>query len=213
MVPRTRLAALEVATPMADVLRVAASSPYSRLPVYRRTLDNILGILHTKDVVTHFLERGRSGTLMQLVRPIPRVSEAMPADRLLAFLRERRSHQAIVIDAVGIVVGLVTLEDVLGELLGNVPDEFKASRLLPLRLSDGRVRLPGALPMDRASLWVGGAWPPGGITVDEFVRREVGRVPKPLERLAIAGLDAEVEALEAGTVASLIVAPPAEDED
>jgi CBS domain containing-hemolysin-like protein len=213
MVPRARLAALEVATPMADVLRVAASSPYSRLPVYRRTLDNILGILHTKDVVTHFLERGRSGTLMQLVRPIPRVSEAMPADRLLAFLRERRSHQAIVIDAVGIVVGLVTLEDVLGELLGNVPDEFKASRLLPLRLSDGRVRLPGALPMDRASLWVGGAWPPGGITVDEFVRREVGRVPKPLERLAIAGLDAEVEALEAGTVASLIVAPPAEDED
>jgi putative hemolysin len=213
MVPRARLAALEIATPMADVLRVAASSPYSRLPVYRRTLDNILGILHTKDVVTHFLERGRSGTLMQLVRPIPRVSEAMPADRLLAFLRERRSHQAIVIDAVGIVVGLVTLEDVLGELLGNVPDEFKASRLLPLRLSDGRVRLPGALPMDRASLWVGGAWPPGGITVDEFVRREVGRVPKPLERLAIAGLDAEVEALEAGTVASLIVAPPAEDED
>jgi putative hemolysin len=213
MVPRARLAALEVATPMADVLRVAASSPYSRLPVYRRTLDNILGILHTKDVVTHFLERGRSGTLMQLVRPLPRVSEAMPADRLLAFLRERRSHQAIVIDAVGIVVGLVTLEDVLGELLGNVPDEFKASRLLPLRLSDGRVRLPGALPMDRASLWVGGAWPPGGITVDEFVRREVGRVPKPLERLAIAGLDAEVEALEAGTVASLIVAPPAEDED
>ena len=213
MVPRARLAALEVTTPMADALRVAASSPYSRLPVYRRTLDNLLGILHTKDVVTHFLEHGRSGTLAQLVRPIPRVSESMAADRLLAFLRERRSHQAVVMDEAGIVVGLVTLEDVLGELLGNVPDEFKAPRLLPLRLSDGRVRLPGALPMDRASLWVGGAWPPGAITVDEFVRRQIRRVPEPLERLVVGGLDAEVEAVEAGAIMSLIVAPPAEDED
>ena len=213
MVPRARLAALEVTTPMADALRVAASSPYSRLPVYRRTLDNLLGILHTKDVVTHFLEHGRSGTLAQLVRPIPRVSESMAADRLLAFLRERRSHQAVVMDEAGIVVGLVTLEDVLGELLGNVPDEFKAPRLLPLRLSDGRVRLPGALPMDRASLWVGGAWPPGAITVDEFVRRQIRRVPEPLERLVVGGLAAEVEAVEAGAITSLIVAPPAEDED
>lgn len=213
MVPRDRLAALEITTPMADVLRVAASSPYSRLPAYRLTLDNILGILHTKDVVTHFLERGHSGALAQLVRPIPRVSETMAADRLLAFLRERRSHQAIVHDDAGIVVGLVTLEDVLGELLGNVPDEFKAPRLLPLRLSDGRVRLPGALPMDRASLWVEGAWPPGAMTVDEFVRDQIGRVPKPLERLTIGGLDAEVEALEGRAVASLIVAPPAADED
>jgi putative hemolysin len=214
MVPRARLAAVDVSTPMPDVLRLAASSPYSRLPVYRRTLDNVLGILHTKDVVTHFLERGRSGTLAQLVRPIPHVSDAMAADRLLAFLRERRSHQAIVMDNAGIVVGLVTLEDVLGELLGNVPDEFKTSRLLPLRLSDGRVRLPGALPMDRASLWVEGAWPPGALTVDEFVRRQIGRTPEPLEELTVAGLDAEVEAVEAGAVTSLIVAPPAEpDED
>jgi CBS domain containing-hemolysin-like protein len=213
MVPRARLAALDVGTPMADVLRVAASSPYSRLPVYRRTLDNVLGILHTKDVVTHFLDRGRSGTLAQLVRPIPRVSDAMAADRLLAFLRERRSHQAIVMDEAGIVVGLVTLEDVVGELLGHVPDEFKASRLLPLRLSDGRVRLPGALPMDRASLWVEGAWPPGPLTVDEFVRRQAGRIPEPLEQLTIAGLAAEVEAVEGGTVTSLIVAPPTGEGD
>ena len=60
-----------------------------------------------------------------------RVRETMPADRLLAFLRERRSHQALVEDDGGRVVGLITLEDVIGELLGNVPDEFKAPRLLP----------------------------------------------------------------------------------
>ncbi len=213
MVPRSRLAALEVTTPMSDVLRVAASSPYSRLPVYRRTLDDILGILHTKDVVTHFLERGPTGTLASLVRPIPRVPDTMPADRLLAFLRERRSHQGIVIHPEGSVAGLITLEDVLGELLGTVPDEFKAQRLLPLRLSDGRVRLPGALPLERARVWLEGAWPVEDMTVAEFIQRKVGRVPEPGEHVEVNGLDVEVESVDNGQIASAIVAPPATDDE
>jgi CBS domain containing-hemolysin-like protein len=213
MVPRSRLAALESGTPMADVFRVAATSPYSRLPVYRRSLDDIVGILHTKDVVLHFVDRGGTGSLAALVRPILRVPETMPADRLLAFLRHRRSHQAIVVDANDNVAGLITLEDVLGELLGNVADEFKGQRLLPIRLTDGRVRLPGAFPMDRARLWVDGAWPDIGGTVADFISRELGRVPEPAEKLAVGGLPVEIEAVEAGAVASVIVAPPAEDED
>ena len=162
-----------------DVLRIVATSPYSRLPVYRGTLDDIAGILHTKDVVTHFLQRGRTGTLAGLIRPILRVPETMAADRLLGFLRERRSHQALVVDAARRIAGMITLEDVLGELLGSVPDEFKAPRLLPLRLTDGRVRLPGDLPLERARVWVEGAWPTDDITVGEFIVREAGRLPEP----------------------------------
>ena len=128
MVPRARLAAVEIDTPLRDVLRLAATSPYSRLPVFRQTMDDIAGILHTKDVVTHFLQRGEAGVLAQLVRPIQRVPDTMAADRLLGFLRERRTHQALVVDAAGAVAGMITLEDVLGELLGSVPDEFKAAR-------------------------------------------------------------------------------------
>jgi CBS domain containing-hemolysin-like protein len=67
--------------------------------------------------------------------------------------------------------------------------------------------------MDRASLWVEGAWPPGPLTVDEFVRRQAGRIPEQLEQLTIAGLAAEVEAVEGGTVTSLIVAPPTGEGD
>jgi CBS domain containing-hemolysin-like protein len=93
--------------------------------VYRRTLDDIVGILHTKDVVLHFIDRGSAGSLAALVRQLPRVPDSMPADHLLAFLRERRGHQAVVIDDGGRVAGLITLEDVLTELLGNVADEFK----------------------------------------------------------------------------------------
>jgi putative hemolysin len=129
MVPRARLAALEIETSLPDVLRAAATSPYSRLPVFRHTMDDVVGIVHTKDVVMHFLQRGPNGVLASLVRPILRVPETMPADRLLGFLRERRRHQALVVDAADRVVGMITLEDVLGELLGSVPDEFKAARV------------------------------------------------------------------------------------
>jgi putative hemolysin len=213
MVPRSRLAAIEFSTKMPDVLRIVATSPYSRLPVYRRTLDDIAGIVHTKDVVMHFLERGRAGSLATLVRPILRVPDTMPADRLLGFLRERRSHQALVVDETGTVVGMITLEDVLGELLGNVPDEFKAPRLLPLRLSNGRVRLPGDLPLEGARVWVEGAWPTEDVTVGEFVAREAGRVPQPAEHVEIGELEVEIESIEDGRIGSVIVTPPRLDED
>ncbi|HEY2434084.1 MAG TPA: hemolysin family protein [Vicinamibacterales bacterium] len=211
MVPRDRLAAIEISTPLGDVLRVAATSPYSRLPVFRRDIADVAGILHTKDVVMHFLQRGRNGTLASLVRPILRVPESIPADRLLGFLRERRSHQALVVDADGTVAGMITLEDVLGELLGAVPDEFKTSRLLPLRLTDGRVRLPGDLPLDQARVWVEGAWPAAG-SVAAFIRQRIGRLPEPGEELVVDGLPVEVESLENDRIASVIVTTaPAQD--
>jgi CBS domain containing-hemolysin-like protein len=128
MVPRDRFAAVEANTPLRDALNLVADSPYSRLPVFKGSTADIAGIVHTKDVVTHFLQRGTTGSLSSLVRPIIRLPETMPADKLLAFLRERRSHQALVVNAEGAVTGMITLEDVIGELLGGVPDEFKPSR-------------------------------------------------------------------------------------
>jgi CBS domain containing-hemolysin-like protein len=205
MVPRDRLAAIEMSTPLSDVRRIAATSPYSRLPVFRHTIADVAGILHTKDVVTHFLQRGRSGTLASLVRPILRVPDSMAADRLLEFLREQRSHQALVVDATQAVVGMITLEDVIGELLGGVADEFKAPRLLPLRLTDGRVRLPGDLPLDQARVWVEDAWPSEGESVGAFVRRTAGRLPEPGDELDVAGLHVEVESVENDRIGAIIV--------
>jgi CBS domain containing-hemolysin-like protein len=135
MVPRARLSGIDAATPLDQILQTVIASPFSRLPVYRTNLDTIVGMLHTKDVVTEYV-RGMRRSLASLLRPIVRVRHDMPADRLLAFLRERRTHQALVVDADGRVAGLITLEDVVAELLGGVADEFKMARLRPARLRD-----------------------------------------------------------------------------
>ena len=109
------------------MLRIVAASPYSRLPVYQSRPENLVGVLHTKDVVTSFIGDRQLNT-SALMRPIVRVQPEMPADRLLAFLRESRTHQAFVAAPSGEVLGLVTLEDVVAELLGDVADEFKGAR-------------------------------------------------------------------------------------
>jgi CBS domain containing-hemolysin-like protein len=129
----------------------------------------------------------------------------MAADRLLAFLRERRSHQAIVVDAAGAVVGLITLEDVVGELLGGVADEFKAAQLRPIRLSDGRVRIPGMMRLEQAAPLIGGRWPGSPDTlVGSYVVDRLGRVPVSGEQIEIDGVAVEIEVVEAAAVATII---------
>jgi putative hemolysin len=127
MVPRERLAAIEASEPFEEVLRAAATSPYTRLPVYHGTLDRIVGILHTRDVVERYVQREAPAAERPPWRSFVEVPDAMPADQVLAFLRAQRRHQAIVRDEGGRVAGLITLEDVVTELLGTVSDEFKTS--------------------------------------------------------------------------------------
>ena len=209
MVPRERLAAVEASTPFEDVLRLVATSPYSRLPVYRGTLDRVIGILHTKDVVFDYIGERPRASIAALLRPIVRVRETMPADRLLAFMRDRRSHHALVEDDDGRISGLITLEDVVGELLGGVSDEFKVAQLRAILLPDGRVRVPGAMRLDQAAPVVGG-WGGSLETVATHIVKVLGRFPEPGEQVSIDGLDVEIEVVEAGHIGSVIVGRPAE---
>src|SRR5678815_5433197 len=101
MVPRKRISALSIDTPLDGVVSTVAQSPYSRMPVYRGSIDNIVGILRTKDLVRWFVEGRPGATLAELMRAIPSVHESVTADRVLKDLRERRSHQALVVDEFG----------------------------------------------------------------------------------------------------------------
>jgi CBS domain containing-hemolysin-like protein len=117
MVPRERLAAISADRPFEEIVQAIGSAPFTRLPVYRGALDNLVGIIRTKDVAVHFINEGARGRIEPLLRPVPRVREDLPADKLLAFMREQRAHQAIVLNSSGGVAGLVTLQDVLADLL------------------------------------------------------------------------------------------------
>lgn len=210
MVPRARLATIDAELPFDEVLRRVAASPYSRLAVFRGSLGNIVGILHIKDVVTRYVQAGAL-SVASLLRPIVRVPDTMPADWLLAFLRERRSHQALVVDTTDEVVGLITLEDVVTELLGGVADEFKAAESRPLRLPDGRMRLPGSMRVDQAASLAGARWAHTSEPLGVYIRRVLKRVPNTGEEIDLDGTHIEIEVVEGSAVMSVIAGRPQVD--
>jgi len=216
MVPRTRMAALEVDTPMEKVIRAVAASPYSRLLVYRGSLDNILGVLHTKDLV-RWLVGGRQSdvTLATLSRPISAVHESVTADRVVRQMRERRSHQALVVDEFGGTSGVISLQDVLAEFLGEVGDEFKAAEPVPEEIVDGQMRLPGSMAVVDAAAALDAALETEATTVGGYVTEALGRLPVPGDTVTIDGYSFRVERVADRAIESVIatrVTPPDEDE-
>jgi putative hemolysin len=205
MVPRTKISALDIETPLPEVIQIVTQSPFSRLPVYRDSIDNIVGMLHTKDLVRWYVSDGAKGTLADVIRPIASVHERVTADRVLKQLRERRSHQALVVDEHGGTAGLVTLEDVLSELLGDVGDEFKPGEPVPETLADGRVRLPGAMTVDDAASLLGvEPWPADATTVGGLVIEELGHLPIPGEGVRLRETEFTVERVEGHAIATVI---------
>lgn len=208
MVPRRKIEGVAATAPPEAVVELAATSPYTRLPVYHGTIDDIVGMLHTKDVAAHVAAHGAPASAAALLRPVARVAGDLTADRLLAFFRAERARLALVVDEFGGVEGLVTLEDVLAELVGDVADEFKDQAPAAERLPDGRVRLPGALRPDEALPYTGVLWDDDeAATVGGHVMAHLGAVPRGGERLTIGGAEVEVERVEDGAVVSLLVTP------
>jgi putative hemolysin len=217
MVPRRRVSAIDITTPLNEVIGVVAQSPFSRLPVYRDSIDNIVGMVHTKDLVRSLVSGGTDATLESLIRPIASVHESVTVDRVLRHLRERRSHQALVVDEFGGTAGLLTLEDVLSELIGSVGDEFKAAEPVAEKLPDGRVRLPGGMAVDDAATLLRTTWDTDGTTVGGLVTGALGHLPVSGECATIGDYDFEVERVADRAVESVLarrVAPqPDEDEE
>ena len=119
MVPRERVAMIDADASLDQAMTIAAASPFSRLPVYRGTRDNLIGTLRAKDLALQYVEGG-SLPLDRIMRPIEAIEPSIPADRLLARLREKKMHQAAVVEG-GRLLGLVTIRDVLGAFLTDTP--------------------------------------------------------------------------------------------
>jgi CBS domain containing-hemolysin-like protein len=149
MVPRPEVVALSVELPPEEALAAMIESPYTRYPVYRETLDHIIGMIHVRDLFSAIVDRGIAGVELEaLVRPAHIVPETKDLAALLAEFRRTNQHMAIVVDEYGDLEGIVTLEDLLEEIVGEIEDEFDLPDESVERLPDGRMRIDGTFPID-----------------------------------------------------------------
>lgn len=149
MTPRTEVVAIEAGTPFADAVATVVSSGYSRLPVYRASLDQVVGVLHSKDVIP-LLQSQTSVDLADLVRPATFVLETQHVDDLLPTFRRNGSHMGMVVDEYGQIAGIITLEDVLEELVGEIKDEHDTTEEPSMiRREDGSWLVDGLTPYDQ----------------------------------------------------------------
>jgi putative hemolysin len=215
MVPRLRVVGIDVDTPWLDVVELMKRTPYSRVPVYEDSLDRVIGLLHVRDVAYRLAHAATTSaedvSLRDLVHDVLIVPESIAADRLLERLRNERKTMAIVADEYGGMAGLITLGDMLDELLGETADEFKLGDETPHRLDDGRVRLAGTLRLDQAATAVGTLWEADAYTVSGLVMERLGRLPRPGDRLTVDGAEIEVERMRGRAIESLLVRPVANE--
>lgn len=212
MTPRTEIYALEASTPPAEILQRILESPYGRIPVYRGDLDHVIGAVSTKDVVGSFAVWGSVPPLERIMRPIPFVPETLRAHGLVRFLEERRSSKAIVVDEFGGVQGVISMEDVLGELFGDIGDELKTTEVGAEPLDDGSIRLPGSMGLDEAEPWLGTRWTGSATTVGGHIVAHLGRLPVSGEHFDLDGVSVTVTEMSPTAVRFVVVTPPAADD-
>lgn len=148
MTPRRKVEGIPVEIGQDDLLRVVTESRHSRFPVYEDDLDHIVGILHLKDLVRHCATTDEPARLRQLVRSTPVVPEDQSVEELLTAFKLQRIHMAIVLDEYGGVAGIVTLEDLVEEIVGEVRDEFDVEREPFVEVEPGVIEVAGDYLLD-----------------------------------------------------------------
>ncbi|CAN5722269.1 hemolysin family protein [soil metagenome] len=216
MVPRRQIASIDLDDALDVQLAAVQDSPYTRLVVHRGGLDNVRGFLHVKDLAAAVAGGSPLASLAPLLRPLLALPGGLTVDRVLGQLRERRARLALVVSEFGDVEGLISLEDVVRELLGGLSDEFKdGSDIAAQPLDDGRWRLPGRMPLDEAAEWAGApalaaAWRNSEAeTLAGWLMERFDAVPVPGQRLRHAQLSFEVEAMDGSAIVSVLATRPA----
>jgi putative hemolysin len=202
MVPRHEVVALSIDLPPEEALAAVIESPYTRYPVYRDSIDQVVGILHVRDLFSALNDRGLEAVrLDQILRPAHIVPETKDLAALLGEFRRTNQHMAIVVDEYGELEGIVTLEDLLEEIVGEIEDEFDLPDESIERLEDGRVRIHGTFPVDDFNEQFGRALPVEDYhTIGGFVFGLLGRQPEPGDEAAHDGCRFKVLEVEGSRI-------------
>jgi putative hemolysin len=200
MVPRTSLTAAPIATPVPELIALVASEGYSRIPLYRASIDEVAGIVHIRDLYRlHVAGQSDAGAAL---RAVPFVPEAKPAVEVWNQLRAERSYVAIVFDEHGGTAGMITLEDLIEEIFGELEDEFDAEPLALIGGDAGRVDVPGETAIDELNGRYGLQLPADEVrSVGGLVLAALGRAPRAGDEVTVGGTALRVEAVEGNAAA------------
>lgn len=194
MVPRIDMLALDVTTPLPEAVEAALSKGHSRIPVYQDHIDNIVGLLYAKDLLRAWRDGDQLAGLRALLRPAYFVPETKKVDELLAELQAKRIHLAVVVDEYGGTAGIVTLEDIVEEIVGEIRDEYDVNEeSLFERVSDTEYVFDARIDLDEVNELLDLELPSGeSDSLGGFIYGQLGHVPTPGEKVNAVKVEFEV---------------------
>jgi len=209
LVPRTEVEFLPAVMSLADAAAITASAPHSRFPVYQESYDDVIGFVHVRDLLGPGSGDGsrRVGEVCRTVKLLPMSKTVLSA---LSEMRRDRSHLAIVMDEYGGTAGIVTLEDLVEELIGDIQDEYDVDEAQPRQLHGGELEVDGLLNLDDFADQTGVVLPEGPYeTVAGFLLAALGHLPADGESAEIAGRKLTVTQMDGRRIARVRVGQPA----
>lgn len=215
MTPRTEIVAIEAQTEWPALLQHLLQHTYSRVPVYQGTLDQVVGVLHVKDVLRAQISSASApdATLARFLRPPTFVLESQRLSDVLAMFRRQGQHLGLVVDEYGQIAGIVTLEDLLEELVGEIQDEYDTGEELPMvQRADGTWLVDGMEAFDKVVARLGIA-PPADLPTEDFttiagyVLSQLNRLPRVGDRAPLGGWLIEVVDMDGRRIDKLLLLP------
>ena len=210
MVPRPDMVAVEGRDRVADALEIAIAAGYSRLPVYEQGIDDVQGVLYTKDLMRAIQEGKRNVEVREIKRDALFVPETKRVAELLREMQREKRHIAIVVDEYGGTAGLVTLEDLIEELIGEIQDEFDVEEPAVEPLPEGGVRVSARMSIDEVNDLIDGELPEGDWdTIGGLVFNLLGHVPAEGERAQCDGRVLTAEKVQGRRIGRVRISAPA----
>ncbi|MGH2437667.1 MAG: hemolysin family protein [bacterium] len=202
MVPRIDMVSVADTATVANGLRLVREEGHSRLPVYHESVDQIAGVVHVKDLITYVQDGRESAPITEAARPAYFIPESKPLDSLFREMRRKKVHMAIVVDEYGGTAGLVTIEDLLEEIVGPILDEYDVEEKLLEVINENVAVVDGRLSLEEVNEQLGLDLPVEEVdTIGGFVYSLLGHVPSQGETVSYDGVELFVERLEGHRVA------------
>jgi putative hemolysin len=187
MIPRTEVVGIEVHCTFAEALQLVQQAHHSRFPIYEENLDNIVGVIHSKDIL-NYVDRPDEFSLRSIARPPYFVPESKKVEALLQSFRRKRVHLAMVIDEYGGVEGIVTLEDIVEEIVGDIQDEYDVEEILYRKISSRTYLVDGSTPLRTLNRRFGlQLTEEHANTIAGFLMRTLGAIPQEGDSVQSAG--------------------------